>query len=306
MRIGAFEVIEPVPELVDPCAISMLRPWIDVGRVGTLALNVLERHLGAVELGRLARPGTYLDFTRERPRMRIVDGRRRLSTPNTVVRFAKTGGDRDFLFLHLREPHAMAEDYTDSIVELLSYFGVKEYCRIGGMFDTQPHTRPLVVTGTLSDDHSERVKGLVSARAGKYQGPTSIVNLVTESLQDEDVVNSSLMVHIPQYVQLEEDHMGAARLVEVLCAMYGFPDALADTTRGRLQYQEIEKAVENNPQVARFVKQLEAEYDRVRAEPTGGEPADGAELAPEVEDFLRQMGQRLDDGAGDQRGAASG
>ena len=68
----------------------MLRPWIDVGRVGTLALNVLERHLGAVELGRLARPGTYLDFTRERPRMRIVDGRRRLSTPNTVVRFAKT------------------------------------------------------------------------------------------------------------------------------------------------------------------------------------------------------------------------
>ena len=114
------------------------------------------------------------------------------------------------------------------------------------------------------------------------------------------------MVHIPQYVQLEEDHMGAARLVEVLCAMYGFPDTLADTTRGRLQYQEIDKAVENNPQVARFVTQMEAEYDRVRAEPTGRESEDGTELAPEVEDFLRQMGQRLDDGAGDQRGAASG
>ena len=306
MRIGAFEVVEPAPELSNPCAISMLRPWIDVGRVGTLALTVIEKHLGAAELGRLARPGTYLDFTRERPRMRMVDGRRRLSIPNTVVRYASTGGGRDFLFLHLREPHAMAEDYTDSIVELLSYFGVTEYCRIGGMFDTQPHTRPLVVTGTLNAAHLERVAGLVSPRASKYQGPTSIVNLVTESLDDEEVVNSSLMVHIPQYVQLDEDHMGAARLVEVLCAMYGLPDTLADTTRGSLQYQEIDKAVENNPQVARFVKQLESAYDRVREAMADGAPSAGAQLAPEVEDFLRQMGQRLDDGAGDQQGAASG
>ena len=306
MKIGAFEVAEPVPELVDPCAISMLRPWIDVGRVGTLALTVLERHLGAAELGRLARPGTYLDFTRERPRMRMVDGKRKLSVPNTIVRFARTDGGRDFLFLHLREPHAMAEAYTNSIVELLSYFGVTEYCRIGGMFDTQPHTRPLVVTGTLNEAHLERARGLVSPRASKYQGPTSIVNLVTESLQEEDVVNSSLMVHIPQYVQLDEDHMGAARLVEVLCAMYGFPGALVDTARGSMQYQEIDKAVENNPQVARFVKQMEAEYDRVHAAATGEEPADGAGLSPEVEDFLRKMGQRLDDGAGDQRGATSG
>ena len=284
----------------------MLRPWIDVGRVGTLALTVLERHLGAAELGRLARPGTYLDFTRERPRMRLVDGKRKLSVPNTVVRYASTDGGRDFLFLHLREPHAMAEDYTDSIVELLSYFGVTEYCRIGGMFDTQPHTRPLVVTGTLNEAHLERVGSLVSPRASKYQGPTSIVNLVTEALQDEDVVNSSLMVHIPQYVQLDEDHMGAARLVEVLCAMYGFPDSLADTTRGQMQYQEIDKAVEGNPQVARLVKQLESAYDRVRAAMTTESPPGGGELSPEVEDFLRQIGQQLDDGAGDQRGAASG
>ena len=146
--------------------------------------------------------------------------------------------------------------------------------------------------------------GLVSPRASKYQGPTSIVNLVTESLQDEEVVNSSLMVHIPQYVQLDEDHMGAARLVEVLCAMYGFPTTLADTTRGSLQYQEIDKAVENNEQVARFVKQLESAYDKIR-EATAEGTTEGAELSPEVEDFLRQMGQRLDDGAGDQRGAAS-
>ena len=71
MRIGAFEVVEPLPELRNTCAISMLRPWVDVGRVGSLVLNALERYTGAEELGRLARPGNFFDFTRYRPRMKV-------------------------------------------------------------------------------------------------------------------------------------------------------------------------------------------------------------------------------------------
>ena len=58
MRIGEFEIPEPVPELKNTCAIAMLRPWVDVGRVGTLVLNSLERHMNAKELGRLAKPGS--------------------------------------------------------------------------------------------------------------------------------------------------------------------------------------------------------------------------------------------------------
>ena len=50
MKIGGFEIIEPVPELRNTYAISMLRPWIDVGRVGTIALKSLENHFGAKEL----------------------------------------------------------------------------------------------------------------------------------------------------------------------------------------------------------------------------------------------------------------
>ena len=62
MRVGAFEVSEPVPELHNTRAIAILRPWVDVGRVGTLALAKVEQHLGAKELGRLARPGHVLRF----------------------------------------------------------------------------------------------------------------------------------------------------------------------------------------------------------------------------------------------------
>ena len=158
MRIGEFEVVEPLPELEDAIAIAMLRPWVDVGSSGTLTLNILERQMTATELGRLARPGKFLDFTRERPVMKWVDGMRSLDIPNSVINYARDPGGtgRDFLFLHLREPHMYGEDYCDTVVELVKRFNVVEYCRIGGMYDQVPHTRPLKITGSLPDKHLDR------------------------------------------------------------------------------------------------------------------------------------------------------
>ena len=50
MRVGEFELVDPVPEMNNTVAIGMLRPWVDVGRVGTLSLRKLEQYLGAKEL----------------------------------------------------------------------------------------------------------------------------------------------------------------------------------------------------------------------------------------------------------------
>ena len=294
MKIGEFEVPEPVPELKDVVAIAMLRPWIDVGRVGTLSLTKIERHLDAKELGRLARPGDFFDFTRYRPRMRVVKGERVFTTPNCIVHYAHDDStDRDYMFLHVREPHNMGERYCESIVELMMHFNVTEYCRIGGMYDSVPHTRSLLVTGTLSEEQNNKAKGMVSVRRSTYQGPTSIVNMVTETMIQHEISTTSLMAHLPQYMQLHEDHMGASRIVEILCAIYDLPRSLADPARGQQQYREINKAVENNSEVSDLITQLEAYYDKVLAGPDehNGQPE---HFAPDVERFLLEMGERLE------------
>ena len=293
MRVGAFELTEPVPELHNTRAIAMLRPWIDVGRVGTLVLNRLEQALSAKVLGRLARPGTFFDFTKYRPRVRVVEGRRVFTAPNTIVHYAHDDdNDRDYMFLHLREPHAIGEDYADTVVTLLRHFDVTEYCRIGGMYDSVPHTRSLLVTGTLNEEQAQTAAGLISPRRNTYQGPTSIVNLVNEALLQLELDTPSLMAHLPQYVQLDEDHMGASRLMEVLCAVYDFPKSLADPTRGQQQYADITRAVEDNPEVKNLIAQLETYYDRVLS---GSQTTDeGVSFSPDVEKFLREMGDRLD------------
>ena len=131
-----------------------------------------------------------------------------------------------------------------------------------------------------------------------YEGPTSIVNLVGDTLSDSGVQTSSLMLHIPHYVQLDEDYKGVSKMIEVLGSIYAFPHSLAETGRGDQQYQEITRAVEENPSVKQLVKQLEAEYDRGQINSDHNTILDPT-LPPEVENFLNEMGQRFEEGPAD-------
>ena len=123
MRIGCFQLRDPVPEFKEPYVLACLRPWIDVNGVGSLVLRELETRFDATELGALAKPGLFYDFTRYRPTIRLDGGIRDLSIPNTTVLHAGGEGQHDLVLLHLLEPHARAELYVDSVLKLLKTIG---------------------------------------------------------------------------------------------------------------------------------------------------------------------------------------
>ena len=145
MKIGAFELSGPIPELHEPYAFAVLKPWIDVNSVGTLVLNELENQFDATDLATFAKPGNFFDFTRYRPTLYLEGTIRKVSVPNVTIRYAKREGGNDMLFLHLLEPHAQSEVYIDSVLKLLTTLGVKKYVLLGSMYDVVPHTRPLIV-----------------------------------------------------------------------------------------------------------------------------------------------------------------
>lgn len=301
MRVGAFEIVEPVPELRDPHAFAMIRPWVDVGSVGTLTLNRLERFMGSKELGRLHRPGTFFDFTRYRPNMRFVDGARQVKIPNSTIRYATTENGPDYLFLHLLEPHSNGEDYTDSILEVVRYFGVKRYCRVGAMYDAVPHTRPLLVTGSLGAVEQKRPVPNFKLQQSTYQGPTTIMNLLSEGIERDEIETINFMVHLPQYVQLEEDYAGTSRMIEVLSSVYeNIPPDLAPIRRGQRQYRELNSTVDRNSELKTLIQQMEQYYDsQLTAEAeaeaeASSESGSGPTLSPEIEAFLSELGDRLE------------
>ena len=298
MRVGAFELQEPLPELRDPHVFAMIRPWVDVGSVGTLTLNRLERYLGSKELGRLQRPGEFFDFTRYRPSMRLVDNERRVRIPNSIIRYATTENGPDYLFFHLREPHANSEIYTDSILEVVKKFNVKRYCRLGAMYDAVPHTRPLLVTGSLGSVPQLRSVPNLKLRGSTYQGPTTIMNLVSDGIDKMEIEAINFMVHLPQYVQLDEDYNGTARMIEVLSSVYSeIPADLAPTRRGQRQYRELNAAVERNSDLQGLIKQMEDYYDTNEAASAAAEESvsqeDAVALSPEIEQFLSELGEEF-------------
>ena len=297
MKIGAFLVNEPVPALNEPHVISILHPWIDAGAAGTLTLTRLEERFEAQELARLETPGTFFDFTRYRPTTQMVDGERRLEIPNTVVNYASKEGYPDLLFIHLLEPHAMAEDYIASIVELFKHFNVKRHCRVGAMWNAVPHTRPLMLTGLLAGEAQQRLGHLVTQRQSTYQGPTSIMGLLNQEQEKLGIANLSLMTHLPQYLQLDEDFTGAARLLEAVGVLYGMPLDFPEGEMGVQQYEQVNEEMERNRAARDLVARLEIQYDSRDEQTSNGEDSEPQPppLAPDIQRFLRDLGRRLDD-----------
>ena len=290
MRIGDFELQEPLPMLKDPHVLAVVRPWIDVGNVGTLTMRRLERHLESKEIGRLVKPGRYYDFTRYRPKSVLKQGVREYSIQSTTLSAAVREHGPDLITLHMLEPHLYGEDYTDSLIELLKYLGVKRYSMIGAMYDMVPHTRQLLVSGGILDSHNEAEYKLVGVRPSDYEGPTTITYLVSNALDAADIETRIFVVHLPQYFQVEEDFTGTARLMTIMCTLYGLPIRLADSERGRQQYASLQNIVTDTSEVAGLLERLEERYDRENnpdSEPT-------SDLSPMVEEFLQGLGSNTE------------
>ena len=286
MRIGAFEVKEPIPELNEPYLFAILQPWIDVNNVGTLVLNELETQYGAKELARLAKPGHFFDFTRYRPTLYYEEGIRRVSIPNMTLRYAKREGGNDLLFLHLLEPHALSEVYVDSVLHLLKTLKVKKYILLGSMYDVVPHTRPLIINGGAIGRETQLDLKKSEAQPSYYQGPTSITTLITQRAPEFGTETIWFIVSLPQYVILEEDYIGKLRLMEILNLLYDIPIDKKDFEKATEQRNMINQRVEKTPELKNILPQLETFYEvRIKREEGEKRP----KLSAEIEEILSKI-----------------
>lgn len=283
MKIGGFQLKDPVPECNEPYVLAILRPWIDVNNVASLVLDELETQFRATEFSALYKPGYFYDFTRYRPTIRLEDGIRDLSIPNTTIHHAKRDGQNDLLLLRILEPHANSEFYVASVLKLLKKFKAKKYILLGSMYDMAPHTRPLLVSGYGMGKEALQDIKKVGALPITYHGPSTIVNLITKEAAESGIETMVLIVSIPQYVVLDEDHLGKVRLMEILNMLYNIPVDKEDFERALEQHNLINERAENSPEIKMLLPQLEHMYDmRIKALEIDGSP----HLTPEMEEIL--------------------
>jgi hypothetical protein len=291
MRVGAFEVQDPLPELHKPDVIAMLRPWIDAGDVGTLTISWLEKQCRIEPLAELARPGIFFDFTRYRPTVHRSESLAHVILPNTHITYGTLPGGRDLLFFHMLEPHMFGEVFVDSVIKLLSQMDIGKYILLGSMYDYVPHTRPLPVSGGAVGSKAAYQLEVAGIRNSRYEGPTSITSMVTEKLSGMGIDSLTMVVHLPQYTELDEDYLGVERLMEVLCTLFGLSPDPEIIKRAEQQRGQISEAVGANPDMKIFLEQMETHYD-MRDEPLPP-PREPTRLSPDVEGFLKDMEHRF-------------
>jgi predicted ATP-grasp superfamily ATP-dependent carboligase len=266
VRVGAFELTDPVPELNEPYVFATLRPWIDVNNVGSMVLKEIRKQFGAFELGRIARPGRFYDFTRYRPVITIENGINEMSTPNTTIHYARRKGLNDIVLLDLLEPHANADLYVDSVLKVLTRLTAGRYILLGSMYDAVPHTRPLLVSGYGMGEKALQDIRRAGTMPITYQGPSTYANLITKRAAEAGIDSAVFIVSLPQYVVMEEDYLGKVRLMEILNTLYNIPLDKEQLENAMRQRQAVTEQLKDSPEVAGIMSELEGNYDlRVRS-----------------------------------------
>ncbi len=298
MLIGDFRIDVDPSSLENPHCLVNLRPWVNVGDVGRIALNRIGRVFGAKKIGQLDRPSKFYDHTRYRPRIRLVQGERTFRIPNTEILAARVPGGQDLLIIKMLEPHSWADDFNDSILELLRQFNVGRYVLVGSMYDSVPHTRPLKVTGAARGwEPSSRFTDGVRLGRSRYQGPTSMTSQLTELARtDLGLETLSMIVHLPFYMKLDKDYVGTARVLSILADLYGIPkNEMPEILMGETQYSQVDTSGLDRMRLTQIIAQLELEYDSEETEEPDASDEGGVELLPEVEEFLEDITRGWDE-----------
>lgn len=295
MRIGSFELPEPIPELNEPHALAIIPSWMDAGTSASLTLSLLEETFKAQGLARLTRPGEFFDFTRYRPTLSKKEDASDITLTNAVAAYGRRQEGCDFIFLRLPEPHAMAEVYIDSVVELLKYFGLKRYGLLGAVYDMVPYTRPLLVTGSGSNQGLQNSLSDAKVVTNDYEGPTTILQILGQQLLQLGVETFNVTVHLPGYQTPENDYRGENKIMEVVGSLYGLPVPQEVVEKAKEQEEQFNRMAEQfllqQPQLRVILSQLEENYDsRVK------DQKQEIRLSPEVEKFLKEMNGRFEQG----------
>ena len=171
--------LDGYPELVDPLLIAAFEGWNDAGDAATSAVEHLEDVWSSTPLTEMDSED-YYDYQVNRPTVaKGEDGQRLVTWPTTRVSFARLPDlGRDVVLVRGIEPNMRWKQFTNEILGVCHELGVEMVVTLGALLADSPHTRPVPVTGTSSDDAVARSLHLEPSR---YEGPTGIVGVLHEA-----------------------------------------------------------------------------------------------------------------------------
>jgi proteasome assembly chaperone (PAC2) family protein len=282
-------VTEPdgLPELSDPILVAAFEGWNDAADSATEAVEHLEDVWDSEPVAELD-PEEYYDFQVNRPQVSMTDdGLREITWPTTRISVARgVVPGRDIVLVRGIEPSMRWRSYCSELIGLATDLGVELVVTLGALLADTPHTRPIPVTGTVSDPELATAMDLETSR---YEGPTGIVGVLQGACGGIGLPAVSIWAAVPHYVAQPPCPKATLALLRKLEDLLDLSVPLGDLPEAARAWERgVDELASEDEEIADYVRTLEQARDTADLPEASGEA-----IAQEFERYLRR---RADEG----------
>ncbi|HEX2088595.1 MAG TPA: PAC2 family protein [Actinomycetota bacterium] len=277
------------PTFDRPPLICAFKGWNDGGEAASIAAQYLKDRWDAKKFAELD-PEEFFDFQVTRPTVRLAGGVSRVIDWPTGEFSAASPGNRDVALFTAAEPNVRWRTFTASIIDAARQIGSDLLVTLGAFLTDVPHSRPVPVVGSASDEGTAQRLGLARSQ---YEGPTGIVGVVHDASLRAGLPSVSLWAAVPHYLPAAPNPKAALALVERAAALLEVPVNTEGLRKAAATWEEgVLRLVNESEELSEYVSRLEAAAD-MNSEQTrmSQEPMPSGEvIAAELEKFLREQG----------------
>jgi len=273
-----YRLSELRPPMEAPTIIAAFDGWVDAGSAATSVLTILAE--GGQTVASFD-PDQLFDYRSRRPTLEIRDGRLSSMTwPEVTLRHARYG-DRDLLVLTGAEPDDRWHLLAESTVELVDRLDVRGWISLGAIPAAVPHTRPVPILGTESEQGLLR-GGVTAGPTGILRVPSAALSMLEMAVAEAGIPAVGYFAQTPHYVQ-GPYALAAAELMRAVERHLDVELPRGDLTEEARQLRiRLDAATEADETTRAYVERLESMVDESRL------PA-GDDLISEIERYLRDQ-----------------
>jgi len=291
------------PTLTRPVLLSAFTGWNDAGDSASTAVRTMIESWGASALAEID-PDLFTDFATIRPQVRLDEEHHRSIVWPTVGIWSVSLPGTDVLLVLGPEPALRWRLFSEQLIGVADRFGASMALSLGALLADVPHTRPVPLIGTATD---ETMMERFELQRSQYEGPTGIVGVLQDALQRHGLSTASLWAAVPGYASQVPSPKAAMALVERACSMIGTPAPLNRLAAAAAEYDaRVSALIGADDDMVEYLHRLEQMADEGASDFDGGDDddeqfGDGDDLpavvdpdvlVEEVEQFLRD---RTDD-----------
>jgi predicted ATP-grasp superfamily ATP-dependent carboligase len=227
-------------------------------------------------------PEDYYDFQVNRPEVTFEDDARTITWPTTRLSVARIPlATRDVVLVHGIEPSMRWRSFTQELLTAARELGVEMVVTLGALLADSPHTRPVPVSGTSSD---EAIALRLGYEPSTYEGPTGIVGVLQEACAQAGIPAVSLWAAVPHYVAQPPCPKATLALLARIEDLLDVPVPLGDLPEESRAWQiGVDELAAEDDEIAAYVRTLEEAVDTAELPEASGDA-----IAREFERYLRR------------------